>query len=131
MVCRLQSCVVNTRGCVSLFSSMARLEKDLHSLFTGGQAKLPGRIIGILIKVLCILFCMHNDYSTHRKEQVPRPRLYDLSFSTEALGAAGEKVTLGILLLFHLLMLLLHWKNIVLVIMYDLQIISYLRVTQP
>lgn len=74
---------------------------------------------------------MHNDYSTLSEEQVPRPRLYDLSFSTEALGVAGEKVALRILLLFHLLMLLLHWKNILLVIMYDLQIISYLRVTQP
>lgn len=58
------------------------------------------------------------------------PCLYDLSFSSEALGVAEGKVALGILLLFHPLMVLLRWKNILSVIMYDFQIISYLRVTQ-
>lgn len=39
--------------------------------FTGGQAKLPGSIIETLIKVLCVLFCAHNDRLSASEEQVP------------------------------------------------------------
>lgn len=77
LVCRLQSGVVNIYGQASLFSSIVSVEKNLHFLSTGDQAKLPGSITETLINVLYIFFQMHNDCLAVDKEHVP---------STEVLG---------------------------------------------
>lgn len=61
---------------------MLSVEKNLHFLSTGDQAKLPGTITETLINVLYIFFQMHNDCSAVDKEQVP---------STEALGQQEGK----------------------------------------
>lgn len=50
---------------------MVSVEKNLHFLSTGDQAKFPSSITEILINVLYILFWMHSDYSAVNKEQVP------------------------------------------------------------
>lgn len=77
LLLRSQNCSAGFRAALSTHAArpgyflVLRLEKNLHFLFTGDQAKLPGSIIETLINVLCILFCTHNDYVTVSEEQVP------------------------------------------------------------
>lgn len=63
------------------FSSTVSVEKNLHFLSTGDQAKLPGSITEILINVLYI-FWMHNDCLAVDKQHV---------LSTETLGQQEGK----------------------------------------
>lgn len=117
LVCRLQSCIVSTYGQVSLFSSVVSVEKNLHFLSTGDQVKLSGSITEELINVLYI-FWMHIDCLAVDKRAGSQLR---------GSGAAGGKIALKMLLLFHLLLVLLHWKNTLLVIMDDFQILVILE----